>query len=154
MQYIIFINLTIAFSFLSSVIGLGINCRGSGFCPSILEDLITDFSDAILHGNSTIVGGGPMNDSDIYYDGYPQDITCDKHYTVCLFMQGNVPVGGVNGSVIKARITDLRNHGCKVCGSVPLSGDNDPDKMGILTSNMVNQGSCDGVCQGFDNLEP
>ena len=61
-------------------------------------------------------------------------------------MQGNVPNGGVNG-LIKARIGDLNTHGCLHCGSLPLSGDNNPDEMGILTSNFVGGLVCQGICE-------
>ena len=73
---------------------------------------------------------------------------------MCLFLQGDLPIGtvNVNGSVIKARISDLKNHGCKSCGSVPLSGNNDPRAAGILTANYVQdtQG-CNGVCGMSDS---
>lgn len=54
-----------------------------------------------------------------------------------MFVQGNVPAAGVNGSVIKARAGNLVEHGCAVCGSVPLARDNEPEEMGELTSNYV-----------------
>ena len=95
-----------------------------------------------------------MHDNEIYYLDFPRDVACSKHYTVCLFMQGNVPYDGVNGTIIKERIIDLFNHECNVCGSVPLSGDNNSDEMGILTSNSISEGSCDGVCPGYTPLVP
>ena len=65
-------------------------------------------------------------------------------------MQGKVPSGGVNASTIIARLGDLDWHGCSGCGSVPLSGDNNPDEMGILTINYVKNyggtGGCNGLC--------
>ena len=38
------------------------------------------------------------------------------------------------------------DHGCDVCGSVPLAEDNDPDEAGILTVNYVAKGACEGLC--------
>lgn len=66
-----------------------------------------------------------------------------------MFMQGNVPAEGVDGYTIGRRIADLNWHGCHLCGSVPLSGDNDADKMGILTVNYVTGKGCNGICDGI-----
>ena len=41
---------------------------------------------------------------------------------------------------------NLRGHGCHVCGSAPLSGDNDPNSHGILTVNYVGGAVCKGLC--------
>ena len=54
----------------------------------------------------------------------------------------------MSGEVIRERIGDLVNHGCQECGSVPLSGDNDEGREGILTVNWVGwTGGCNGVCE-------
>ena len=63
----------------------------------------------------------------------------------CLFLQGNVPRAGVSGSLVKERLNDLIVHGCSDCGSVPLSGNNNPDEMGVLTSNYVTVAERDGL---------
>ena len=44
---------------------------------------------------------------------------------------------GVTGETIQESMGDLVNHDCNVCGSVPLSGNNNPNEMGILTANFV-----------------
>ena len=61
-------------------------------------------------------------------------------------MQGNVPPEGVSGETILRRLLDLNAHRCGACGSVPLSGNNDPDEMGILTANWVADPDCRGMC--------
>ena len=53
---------------------------------------------------------------------------------------------GVNGAFIKHKLQELYGHGCHVCGSVPLSGDNDPASQGILTVNYVGGVVCKGLC--------
>ncbi|KAA6415501.1 MAG: hypothetical protein FRX48_00216 [Lasallia pustulata] len=137
---------------------LGINCRGHvPFCnPAyaglpVSVDLISSFWDALSVGNSTVVPGGPIADTSVYHGPYadPRQIACralDGGTGICLFLQGNVPAAGVDGSVVKARVADLNNHGCWYCGSVPLSGNNHPEEMGILTSNYVRNALCNGVC--------
>ena len=50
------------------------------------------------------------------------------------------------GSVVKDRIADLNNHGCWRCGSVPLSGDNVPEEMGVLVVDYVAHVRCAGIC--------
>lgn len=67
---------------------------------------------------------------------------------ICVFLQGTA--SGVQGSQIQALFKEIRNHGCKGCGSVPIvfPGSNDP-KDGILTVNYVaDRGGCDGICDG------
>lgn len=139
-------------------VALGINCRGHvPFCnPAyagipVSVDLISSFWDALNVGNSTAVPGGPIADASIFHGQHadPRHIACrtlNGGTGICLFLQGNVPAAGVNGSVVKARIADLNNHGCWFCGSVPLSGNNDPAETGILTSNYVLHAGCNGVC--------
>ena len=155
-----FIALIIALCAVSSTAGggfsvnvgskpLGINCRGSFYCTWWMEDrnIIQLFYNAVVSGSQGDMVGGPISDERMYYaGGDPRDVACIKDIKICLFLQGNVPPTGVNGSTIKKRLGDLRDHGCRKCGSVPLSGDNDPGKMGILVSNYVTQGACDGVC--------
>ena len=41
---------------------------------------------------------------------------------------------------------NLANHECHVCGSAPLSGDNNPNSQGILTVNYVGGVVCKGMC--------
>ena len=57
-----------------------------------------------------------------------------------------MPGAGVSGAVVKQRVAELVAHECVYCGSVPLSGNNNPGVMGILTSNFVTGTVCNGVC--------
>ena len=106
------------------------------------------FNDAISYGNSAYIRGGPIRAEDVYHAG--DQIVCQRGLLgsdgICLFTQGNVPAEGVTGQQIIMRLSELIEHGCRKCGSVPLSGDNDPDKMGTLTGNYVRKASCNGVC--------
>lgn len=134
---------------------LGINCQGSTFCsprynPSLTErtDLIDEFWVALSYGASPLIPGGPIVRSDLYMAG--QHIACLDAYDggICLFMEGNVPKGGVRGSVIIERLWDLKMHKCRWCGGVPISGDNDPGEMGVLKSDWVRVANCPtGVCK-------
>ena len=75
----------------------------------------------------------------------------------CLFMQGNNAHGiynpitgdrviGIPGSLIKSKVLQLYEHGCRACGSVPIAGDNDPNEEGILTLNYVSDNAgCSGT---------
>ena len=66
---------------------------------------------------------------------------------ICLFTQGlSLPEEGTNGSVIYNALGRLLDHGCTKCGSVPLSGNDDPDEVGYVTSNYVISGVCRGIC--------
>ena len=138
---------------------LGINCRGSSKCGShsfdfgngtvIPYSLSAEFQKILINGTGTLPGG-PVTPATLYKAG--DHIACanDGGDGACLFMQGDVPSDGVNASVIIARLGDLVWHGCQSCGSVPLSGDNNPDEMGILTINYVKNyggtGGCNGLC--------
>ena len=53
---------------------------------------------------------------------------------------------GVIGALIKRKLQELSGHGCLVCGSVPLGGDNDPGSQGILTVNYIGGMVCKGLC--------
>lgn len=66
---------------------------------------------------------------------------------ICAFTHGsNVSAAGVTGDVVMQRLEELSRHGCRVCGSVPLSGDNNPRSQGILTVNYVDGVVCKGLC--------
>ena len=137
---------------------LGINCRGSGNCgPEPLDsvqamyNLFVNGSDVANAGTdggtSQVLTGGPVAPGVVWQAG--EHIACQpgKHIGgICMFMQGNVPAGGVDTAVIIERLGDLQAHGCTTCGSVPLSGDNNPNEMGILTLNFVKDGVCQGLC--------
>ncbi|KAL2041375.1 hypothetical protein N7G274_005757 [Stereocaulon virgatum] len=131
---------------INPVQALGINCRGSWLCPSSLRlfpDYLTIIS-RIANGTLVCLPGsrfncGPMSDTDIYAPG--KHIVCLPQSNlwggVCAFTQGNVDPLGTTGAVIKQKLVQLRAHGCRVCGSIPLSDDNDPDTKGILTVNWI-----------------
>ena len=131
---------------INPVQALGINCRGSWLCPSnyrFLPAYLTIIS-RIANGTLECLPGsgfncGPMSDTDIYAPG--KHIVCLPQSNlwggICAFTQGNVDPLGTTGAVIKQKLVQLRAHGCKVCGSIPLSDDNDPDTKGILTVNWI-----------------
>jgi len=117
---------------------LGINCRGNFWCPWLSRPS-NHILQYLLESIST-----DMNDKDIYHHG--QHIACATLYdsgredgaAFCVFAQGhNVPPPGINGSEIKRKLSELRDHGCFACGSVPLGDTNDPNSLGILTLNYV-----------------
>ena len=143
-------------SLLPPALTLGINCRGDRQCSTahnpgldIHNDLMDEFYQALANGASWQVPGGPIDRNAIWQ--YGQDIACYPQAQVCVYTQGTVTRGmnGINGSVIVDRVGDLNYHGCWYCGSVPLSGDNKPDEMGILVVDYVGGGSvpCAGVCK-------
>lgn len=152
----LFSILVLASGLIGQVVALGINCQGSSFCMSYYsglyyENVISEFWTILNAGLSPrMKEGGPISDTALYKAGNPPWIACQplpKGGAICLFLHGKVPAIGVTGKRLKDRIGDLVNHGCGVCGSVPLSGDNDPDKMGVLTANFVSSGIfCDGLC--------
>lgn len=135
---------------------LGINCRGSILCPQS-PGFLSDSIGALVRITNGNVGYcppgyscGPLNDTEFYLP---------THHIVCLptgqsflgglcaFAQGsNVPTTGVTGALIKRKLRELRDHGCLVCGSVPLGDNNDPHSQGILTVNYVSSEACKGLC--------
>ena len=156
MNSIIFPVFFAGIGIVSSQADLGINCRGSFYCKAwflgnsfYTEDVISDFWDALSVGNSTNIPGGPIDDAMVYDErqGPSGHIACRQvsigGQGICLFIQD---AADANGSTIKARVADLNNHGCRLCGSVPLSGNNDAADLGILTANYVSSGACDGIC--------
>ena len=59
-----------------------------------------------------------------------------------------MPKEGIRGKVIIDRLFDLKMHKCLYCGGVPISGDNDPTKMGVLKSDWVGSADCKtGICK-------
>lgn len=111
---------------INAATALGINCQGSFNCEGGFQSL-QNFQDL----ESQI-------DPDRLYDN-EEHIMCDGVDTnsICLFPQGTE--SGLLGSSIPGLINALVDHGCAVCGSVPIffPGSNDPSE-GILTSNWVN----------------
>ena len=136
---------------------LGINCRGSALCPAHLEAFPPDYIGTLVEitdGTARFCPSdfscGPLNDTDIYLP--KEHIVClplGQSFLggICAFTQGsNVPATGVTGALVKLKLLELRGHGCRVCGSVPLGGGNDPHIQGILTVNYINSMACKGMC--------
>ena len=123
----------------------GINCRGSSQCSRLFNTVGSEH--LIFAFNYTIWN----RISDYAYFFKSQQIACAKNANwavggICLFVQGNVTSQGISGRILKERISDLAYHGCNYCGSVPISGDNNPDKAGLLTANYVAHPICNGIC--------
>lgn len=132
---------------------LGINCRGDKMCGkshngglSKDNDLMDEFYQALANGASAVVQGGPISPTAVYY--YGQDVACHPASGVCMTIAGPVRRGevSVTGSTLIARAGDLNSHGCWYCGSVPLSGNNNPNDAGVLEVNYVGGTVCNGVC--------
>lgn len=126
---------------------LGINCRGSKpncWSQSGFDDTLETF----LHFTRP---GGSLGDSDLYSPG--SHIVCRPWGAVpvggiCAFAQGrNLSPTGINGTMIRLKLKELVEHGCRTCGTVPLSEDNNPAEAGVLTVNYVLHGPiCNGLC--------
>lgn len=150
MQTILLLALT------SLAASLGINCRGSALCQYGSDprhhDAIGLFLALATYRIpicSSHFNCDPFHDTNVYMPG--QSIMCLRQGTtflggICAFTQGNVSTAGTNGTIIRERIRELHDHGCDLCGSVPLSGNNDPDVGGILTVNYVSGRVCPGLC--------
>ena len=129
----------------ANVCALGINCRGSSQCNKFFSTLKTKNLINLL--NETMWAS--VSDEAYFYQ--EENIMCDKNANwavggFCLFLQGNTPLSGVNGSVLKSAISYLAAHGCHTCGSVPIGPNNDPSIAGWLTVNYVRYPSCLGLC--------
>ncbi|KAJ6789040.1 hypothetical protein PWT90_08411 [Aphanocladium album] len=113
-----------------SVLALGINCRGSGFCPS-------DGAAGNLINLKAIVDN--IQDRGRHYNT-GQQIACTG--SLCVFYQN-----GASGTAGEAsgQLQQLLDHGCKKCGSVPTQPGNDVSK-GELTVNIVGHPNCQGAC--------
>ncbi|ATY60061.1 Killer toxin, Kp4 [Cordyceps militaris CM01] len=112
------------------VSGLGINCRGSGFCPS-------DGAAGNLINLKAIVDG--IADRGRGY-ATGQQIACTG--SLCAFFQNGA--SGTAGQA-SALLQQLLDHGCKKCGSVPTQPGNDVSR-GELTVNIVGDAHCQGAC--------
>ncbi|KAF8588154.1 Kp4-domain-containing protein [Ramaria rubella] len=114
----------------------GINCQGSSQCSSKIGTLsqISSFLQ-------------DLDPSRFFTNG--EHIACfeDNGAGICAFLQNT---GGAPATSIPPLIDALIDHGCKVCGSVPLffpQGDNNAADHGILTVNFVSSnGGCEGLC--------
>ncbi|KAJ2978107.1 hypothetical protein NQ176_g4002 [Zarea fungicola] len=117
-------------------VSAGINCNGSGNCPGIVGDV-----DGIINLASEI------DDNRVYQNH--ENIVCIQSALgngLCAFLQNT---GGIRGDTIKSLVAQLKGHGCKKCGSIPVffPSDNSESAHGILTINAVTSThGCDGVC--------
>ena len=124
----------------------GINCYGSGLChgqdvwwqpiPKFLDIAVEAVkpTGTLLYGNSTM---------------YKRDqhIMCRGHDIVfgstCVFLEGeHVPEHGVPMQIVIERLAMLNDYECKICGSVPLSLDDNPRRYGMLKVNYVRDPKC------------
>jgi len=112
--YTNFLVLLIGMIHLPSSRSLGINCRGSSYCdPSRVgieyRNAVQAYFDVAAYGNQgPYVPGGPIANGTIYYKG--DHIICVKKHepgSLCLFLQGNVPAEGVNGTMIIKKLSEL-----------------------------------------------
>ena len=158
---------TLAFLLLQTphlINALGINCRGSSEC-----DFATTFhANYLTFFNQTLSTVQTRLDNNTYsgitsFTFHAGDQIICRDTTpggICLYLQGpTIPFVGVNGSFILEKLTYLIEHGCHICGSVPISGDNNEDTAGKLTANYVMFPACDGYCAAgqiieFKNLGP
>ncbi|KAH7263802.1 killer toxin Kp4/SMK [Fusarium tricinctum] len=122
--------------FTSAVAGLGINCRGSGFCDLTFGSSIQDIQDQV----GIIVADGQ---GDRHFDTGAQ-IACTQgnQGSICAFYQS-----GASGSAKDAfgHIQQIIDHKCSLCGSVPTQEGNNVDD-GQLTVNFVSDACCEGNC--------
>ena len=153
---------------ISRVVGLGINCRGSGLCPraswnnqapesviQILRDAVWDSSKpntttyssgdhviCVSQSQPITIGLGPDIDGLSGTFGLSGSI---PEGGICLFAQGTALTLGQ----IRPLTDAILEHGCTTCGSVPIhfvdEGSNDPSD-GILTFNYVKDPFCVGNC--------
>ncbi|KAF4445485.1 killer toxin, Kp4/SMK-like, core [Fusarium austroafricanum] len=126
-----------ALLFASSVAGLGINCRGSGFCSLSPNGSIQKIKEQI----GVIIADGQ---GDRHFDTGAQ-IACTNadQGSFCAFYQSNGASGSANDAF--THIQWIIDHGCKLCGSVPIHDGNNVDD-GQLTVNYVSDPCCEGTC--------
>ena len=169
---------------LSALLGLtnslGINCRGSGFCP--LAGWDDTNSESIAQGLRNALWGSTDDNSTSFSNGdhvicvsesqpISVGITASAEASggeasgsvgTSLTLNGNIHEGGIcvfpqkmaSGATldlgtIRGLADALLEHGCSVCGSVPIhyvdEGSNDPGD-GILTFNYVKNPYCIENC--------
>ncbi len=112
---------------------LGINCRGNTFCtkdgyPEQLQGFINDIQCDRIYKNGEHIAC------------VSKTIAGNKQGGICAFLQGTQ--SGASGASIQLMMQAIIDHGCKGCGSSPvtfpqlLGNNNNPDA-GILTINVV-----------------
>ncbi|OCL14191.1 killer toxin [Glonium stellatum] len=135
MQFKISHLLALAVFSATTIAAEGINCHGSANCDTAPDaPQLIDLVALIDH----------IDDNRFYNNG--EQIACQNEAffkgAVCAFTQKS---GGAPGSSIKTLAQELRDHGCSVCGSIPLffPQDNNVDD-GELTVNWVGNSCCPG----------
>ena len=129
-----------------SELQMGETCEGSklmciGASQANVMDTLRGYMDAIPAGYRYYAG---QDIACIKNNVYPSPLIAWGYY--CAFMQGHIPVDGVDGTVIQLKMQQLIEHRCLGCGSVRFSYDNDPMTLGILTVNYVRKSKCEGLC--------
>ncbi|KAM4062183.1 kp4 domain-containing protein [Hirsutella rhossiliensis] len=114
----------------ASASALGINCRGSGLCPS------DGAAGNLLNLKEIVDNIQPRNRN--YKTG--EQIACTGSLCVT-YESGASNTADATSSYLQA----LLDHGCKKCGSVPTQPGNDVKK-GQLTVNIVGDPKCQGAC--------
>ncbi|MCJ1352465.1 MAG: hypothetical protein MMC33_002449 [Icmadophila ericetorum] len=134
---------------ITSATALGINCRGSMYCPPLYDSV--DVKESWLQDMLSFIN---TIDPDRWYNDQ-EKIAClineaQVRNGLCLYLQNS---HGAYGSKIKELVQVLLDHGCQHCGSVPLAyPDTNDVKDGELTSNYIYyipQKECQdgGLCQ-------
>ncbi|KAH7210773.1 killer toxin [Fusarium redolens] len=139
---------TTALAIINMASAKGINCEGNARCPEL--NLYQGVGDYLGQANRIDPNRWYNNGEHIMcFTSYPHtEIGIKAPLSSCAFLQKS---GGAPGRSIKPLLEALNNHGCRMCGSVPLfypQGDNDIDHHGELTINFVdhNKVHCDGLC--------
>jgi hypothetical protein len=139
----------LAAAIISQVSALGINCKGSGWCTSATSDVAHCLNELIQTIDSNRWYNNEQHIACCQSDGKFGLPDAEGSVGFCAYLQKS---GGAPGSSIKKLGPYIPNHGCKVCGSVPLfypQGNNNVDD-GELTFNMVTMGKgtkcTEGVC--------
>ncbi|KAI9681233.1 MAG: hypothetical protein M1817_002515 [Caeruleum heppii] len=131
----------------SSAAGLGINCRGSGMCPSFRCSAFNRWDKGCIETIAEALQSPQFNATRTWNNGEQifclQDARAPRVGHLCAFLQ-NQPEGATGREVVEA-IKHLRSHGCGKCGSVPMQEGNDV-KDGQLTLNYVYKTKCRGYC--------
>ncbi|KAL8883476.1 MAG: hypothetical protein Q9192_007147 [Flavoplaca navasiana] len=154
----------------------GINCLGSSQCSFTTvnsPDILREFNSTLYTAHGTSPSSNPylpgslplpnnrsrpssqppylpLPDLELFFKN--EHIICARNLpwlvgSICVFLQGDhVPASGVPGFIIKRLVHHLVFHGCKFCGSIPVSADNNPYRLGVLTCNYVTDQGCQGVC--------
>ncbi|KAJ5570443.1 uncharacterized protein N7459_009873 [Penicillium hispanicum] len=124
---------------------LGINCRGSSNCGSVVTPCDGDQGMSALQFMQGMIKGriDQGHGNDFYSEGKQIACTLRKPHAVlgggcCLFYQ-NGASGTLNDVLV--RIDNLVDHGCETCGSDPTQPGNDVGN-GELTVNYVSSANC------------